>query len=123
MLSALGFENELDPKFSNCSVAKPISSAHPKRHLKEFLVDVWESRNFKLYGENKCPGPQPNSSGWDLGQDSKLWNGRNGRSGKLSHSSDEIGECICSNVELHACVCGSTHCGCVVNGSVAMAAA
>ena len=36
-------------------------------------------------------GPQPNSSGWDLGQDGKLWNGRNGRSGKLSHSSDVIG--------------------------------
>ena len=26
-----------------------------------------------------------------LGQDGKLWNGRNGRSGKLSHSSDVIG--------------------------------
>ena len=24
------------------------------------------------YGENACPGPQPNSSGWDLGQDGKL---------------------------------------------------
>ena len=37
-----------------------------------------------------CPGPHPNSSGWDFGQDGKLWNGRNGRSGKLSHSSDVI---------------------------------
>ena len=27
----------------------------------------------------------------------KLRNGRNGRSGKLSHSSDVIGACICSN--------------------------
>ena len=42
--------------------------------VKEFIVDVWESR---LYGENACLGPQPNSSGWDLGQDGKLWNGRN----------------------------------------------
>ena len=43
-----------------------------------------------------CPGPQPNSSGWDLGLDGKLWNGRNGRSGsKLSHSSDVIGACNC----------------------------
>ena len=25
-------------------------------------------------------------------------------------------------VDLHVCVCGSTHCGCMVNGSVAMAA-
>ena len=33
-----------------------------------------------------------------------------------------IGACICSHVDLHVCVCGSAHCGCVVNGSVAMAA-
>ena len=57
----------------------------------EFLVDVWESRKL---GDNAFTGPQPNSSGWDLGQDGKLRNGRNGRSGKLSHSSDEIGACI-----------------------------
>ena len=87
--------------------------------VKEFIVDVWESRKLRLYGENACPGPQPNSSGWDLGQDGKLWNGRNGRSGKLSHSSDVIGACLCSN---DVNVCGSAHCGCVVNGSVAMAA-
>ena len=49
----------------------------------------------------------------------KLWIGRNGRSGKLSHSSDVIGACICSN---DVNVCGSTHCGCMVNGSVAMVA-
>ena len=85
---------------------------------KEFIVDVWESRKLRLYGENAYPGPQPNSSGWDLGQDGKLWNGRNGRSGKLSHSSDVIGACICSN---GVNVRGSAHCGCVVNGSVAMA--
>ena len=69
-----------------------------------------------------CPGPQLNSSGWDLGQDGKFWNDRNGRSGKLSHSSDVIGACICSNVHLHVCVCGSAQCGCVVDGSVALAA-
>ena len=31
------------------------------------------------------------------GQDGKLWNGTNGRSGELSHSNDVIGACICSN--------------------------
>ena len=45
--------------------------------VKELLVDVWESRKLKLYGDNAYPGPQPNSSGWDPGQDGKLWNGRN----------------------------------------------
>ena len=35
---------------------------------------------------------------------------------KLSHSNDVIGACNDVNV------CSSAHCGCVVNGSVAMAA-
>ena len=43
--------------------------------VEEFLVAVWESRKLKLYGDNACPGPQPNSFGWDLGRDGKLWNG------------------------------------------------
>ena len=68
--------------------------------VKEFLVDVWKTRQLKLYGDNVCSGPQPNYSGWDLGQDCKLWNGR---SSELCHSSDVIGACICSNVE-HVCV-------------------
>ena len=68
------------------------------------------------YSENACPGRQPNSSGWDLDQDGKLWNSRNGTNGKLSHL---FGACICSN---DVNVCGSAHCGCMVNGSVAMAA-
>ena len=38
------------------------------------------TRKLKLYGDNACPGPQPNSSGWDLGQDGKLWNSGNGSS-------------------------------------------
>ena len=25
--------------------------------VKEFIVDVWESRKLRLYGENACPGP------------------------------------------------------------------
>ena len=75
---------------------------------------MWESRKLRLYGENACPGPQPNSSGWNLGQDGKLWNRRNGRSGKLSHSDDMMHVVSCSND-----VCGSAHCGCVVNGNVA----
>ena len=37
--------------------------------VKNFLADVCESRKLKLYGDNACPGPQPNSSGGDLGQD------------------------------------------------------
>ena len=77
---------------------------------------MWESRNLNLdYTVRMHVLP----AGWDLGQDGKLWNGRNGRSGKLSHSNDVIGACIRFN---DVNVCSSTHCGCVVNGSVAMAA-
>ena len=76
----------------------------------------------RIQYDNTCPGPQPNSLGWDLGQDGKLWNGRNGRSCKLSHSSVKLDTSIGSNVDLHVCVCGSAQCGCVVNGGVVMAA-
>ena len=71
------------------------------------------------YGGNSCPSHQPSSFGWDLGQDGKLWNGTNGTIGKLSHSNNVIGACICSN---YVNVCGSANCGCVVNGSVPVAA-
>ena len=70
-------------------------------------------------GGNACPSHQPSSSGWDLGQDDKLQNGTNGTIGKLSHSNDVIGACICSN---DVNVCSSAHCVCMVNSSVAMAA-
>ena len=58
----------------------------------------------------------PDSLGWDRGQDGEFSNGRDGKSGALSHSSDVIDACTCINsVELN--VCGSTLCcGCVVNG-------
>ena len=68
------------------------------------------------YGENACPSHHPSSSGWDLGQDGKLWNGTNGTIGKVSHS---IGACNFFN---DVNVCGSAHCGCMVNGSVPVAA-
>ena len=39
--------------------------------------------------------------------------------GRLSHSNDVTGECVCSGVDLDVNVCGSAHC-CrgMVNGSV-----
>ena len=88
--------------------------------VKEFIVDVWELRKLKLYGKDACPGPQSDSSGWDQGQDGEFSNGRNGKSGKLSHSSDVIDACTCihNSVDLCANVCGSTHCcGCAVTFS------
>ena len=66
--------------------------------LVEFLVDVWESRKLMI---THVLAPSLTSRGWDLGPDG---NGRNDRSGKLSHSGDEICACICFNVDLHVCV-------------------
>ena len=100
----------------------PITHAlrsHTQHHTYILSVNVWESRKLRLYGENACPSPQPHSLEWDLGQDGKLWNRRNGRSGKLSHSDDVMHVVSCFN---DVNVCGSAHCGCVVNGNVAMAA-
>ena len=56
------------------------------------------------YSDNVCPGLQPNSSGWDLSLNSirKLWNGRNGKSGKLSHSTD--GSVCAINVLMLICM-------------------
>ena len=50
-------------------------------------------------------------------------NGRNGKWGELSHSSDVIDACTSTHnsVDFHVNVCGSAHCcGCVDNGNVAM---
>ena len=55
-------------------------------------MDSWESINIiENYSDSACPGPQASFFGWDLGLDGNLRNGRNGRSGKLNHSKDEIG--------------------------------
>ena len=56
---------------------------------------MWELRKLKLYGKDVCSGPQSDSSGWDRGQDGEFSDGRNGKCGELSHSSDVIDACTC----------------------------
>ena len=43
--------------------------------------------------KDACPGPQSDSSRWDWGQDGEFRNGKNGKWGELSHSSDVIDAC------------------------------
>ena len=61
--------------------------------VKEFIVGMWELRKLKFYGKDARPGSQPDSSGWDRGGDGEFSNGRNGKCGKLSHSSDIVDAC------------------------------
>ena len=92
--------------------------------VKKFTVDMWELMKLKLYGKDACSGPV---TGWDWGQDGEFSISRNGKKGKLSHSSDVVDACTCkcthTTVDLCVNVCGSVHCcGCVVNDNIAMAA-
>ena len=80
--------------------------------VKEFIVDVWEIRKLKLYGDDACPNhPQSQSLAGDPLPVAGAKGMRVGKLGELYVSY--------SDVVLHS----STHCpGCVVNGSGAMAA-
>ena len=89
--------------------------------VKEYIVDVWESRKVQLYGNDSCPSIPSLHSAGNLGEETT------GKSGKLSDN------CTCvrslmggfaggNNMNVHGNN-SSAHChGCVVDGSFAMAA-
>ena len=95
--------------------------------VKSYVVDVWELRKLKLYGNDSCPSQfQSRSSAGNLDNDG-------GASGKLSVGNDDgesgkLGKFVHKNVY---CVCmdnvsgvnygSACCCGCVVYGSSAMA--
>ena len=91
------------------------------RLVKEFIVDVWEVRKQKLYGDT-CPshhqcqtlagdaGPVTGGGGLRVSKMGKLQD--KGKLGKLCKFHVQV----CSG-NVHASDCGSAHCnGCVVNG-------
>ena len=87
--------------------------------VKEFIVDVWEVRKQKLYGEDTSPshrqcqtlaGPVTGDGGLRVSKMGKLQD--KGKLGKLGKFHIQV----CSG-NVHAIDCGSAHCnGCVVNG-------
>ena len=86
--------------------------------MKEYVVDVWDAREQKLYSDDSCP-----SQLQSLAEDLQLAGVEGQTDGKLCSS----GEAGTDGKELPGytctCMCGSAHdCGCVVNGSSAMAA-
>ena len=78
--------------------------------VKEFIVDIWEERKSKLYGDSQCTQqPSPHSPAGDLGDVARV-QGRTGKPG-----TGKLNDCVC--------LCGSAlNNGCVVNGMNAMAA-
>ena len=89
--------------------------------VKEYIVDVWESRKVQLYGNDSCPSIPSLHSAGNLGEETT------GKSGRLSDN------CTCmrslmggfaggNNMNVHGNN-SSAHCrGCVADGSFAMAA-
>ena len=84
--------------------------------MKEFIVDVWEVRKQKLYGEDACPSHHHCQT---LAGDAGPVTGGGGlmvsKMGKLQDKGKFHVHVYSGNV--HASDCGSTHCsGCMVNG-------
>ena len=108
------------------------------RVVKEFIVNVWEVRKQKLYGDDSCPNQlQSQSSPGGLGDATGVEGQRDGkfREGKLRcvcYSSVAacnmcVDACAYDNVQscmdTCTCMCSSAHsCGCVADGGDAMAA-
>ena len=84
--------------------------------MKEYVVDVWEARKQKLYGDDSCP-----SQLQSLAEDLQLAGVEGQGDGKLC-SSGEKGT-NGKDVTVCICMCGSAHdCGCVDGGNSAVVA-
>ena len=93
--------------------------------MKEYIVDIWETRKQKLYGDSCLSQLQPQSSAGNLGDITGVEgqrDGKLGRTGKLCVQG-KLYTKDCDVSRMSMCITSSAHvCGCVVNGRVAMAA-
>ena len=85
--------------------------------VKEYIIDLWEVRKVKLYGEPCSTQPQSQSSAGDPRDGTVVGRQRRGKFGKFSHSGRVTGK-------LSTCITlvQSTYTGHVVNGRIARAA-
>ena len=91
--------------------------------VKEYIIDLWEVRKVKIYGEPCCTQPQSQSSAGDPRNGTVVGGQRRGEFGKFSHSGRVTGKlCTCITVIDDACKTGSAYTGHVVNGRIARAA-
>ena len=86
--------------------------------VKEYIIDLWEVRKVKLYGEPCSTQLQSQSPAGDLRDGTVVGGQRNGKFGKFSHSRRVTGK-LCVDDDLlcvRSCKLGSTDfCGCVVD--------
>ena len=84
--------------------------------MKEYVVGVWDAHKQKLYGDNSCP-----SQLQSMAEDLQLAGVEKQMDGKLCSSGE--GRTDSKDFPACTCMCGSAHdCGCMVDGSNAMAA-
>ena len=89
--------------------------------VKEYIIDVWEVRKVKLYGEPCSTQPQSQSLAGDPRDGTVVGGQRRGKFGKFSHSgrvTSKLSTCITDD----SCKTGSAFTGHVVNGMIARAA-
>ena len=89
--------------------------------VKEYIIDLWEVRKVKLYGESCSTQPQSQSSAGDPRNDTVVWGQRRGKFGKISHSGRDTGK-LSTCITDDSCKTGSVYTGHVVNGRIARAA-
>ena len=89
--------------------------------VKEYMINLWEVRKVKLYGEPCSTQLQSQSSAGDPRDGTVVGGQRRGTFGKFSHSgsvTSKLSTCITND----SCKTGSTYTGCMVNGRIARAA-
>ena len=89
--------------------------------VKEYIIDVWEIRKVKLYGEPCSTQSQSQSSAGDPRGGTVVGGQRRGKFGKFSHSrrvTGKLSTCITDD----SCKTGSAYSGRMVNGRIARAA-
>ena len=87
----------------------------------EYIIDLWEVRKVKLYGEPCSTQPQSQSSAGDLRDGNVVGGRRRGKCGKFSHLGRVTGK-LSTCITDDSCKTGSAYTGCVVNGRIARAA-
>ena len=85
------------------------------------LIDLWEVRKVKLYGESCSTQPQSQSSAGDPRDGTVVGGQRRGKFGKFSHSGIVTGKLSTCTTD-DSCKTGSAYTGHVVNGRIARAA-
>ena len=85
--------------------------------VKGYIIDLWEVRKVKLYGEPCSTQPQCQSLAGDPSDGTVVGGHRSGKFGKFSHSGRVTGK-LSTCITNDSCKTGSAYTGCMVNGQV-----